>query len=106
MRRLIYLGAAGALALTLGAAPATAHNAGCVQNGNGDWVFVGSNKNGPYVSEQNPHYHTATAKEYGRLDLVEGSGDQYGVRFVAEDEYHPAVQKPSKCTAPPPRGGP
>ncbi len=102
MRRLIYLGTAAACALALSAAPAAAHNAGCVQTGNGDWVFVGSNNNAPYVSEQNPYHHTATAVDYGRLDLVEGRGDQYGVRFVAEQEIA-VVERPSRCTPPPPR---
>ncbi len=111
MRRVICFGAAVACALGLAAAPATAHNAGCVQTGNGKWVFVGSNKPGPYVSEQNPHYHEATPtnpnpdpRDVGRLDLQEGPGDQYGARFAA-DQGNSAVERPSpsRCQAPEPR---
>ena len=69
MRRLTCLGVAVVGALALGAGPASAHNAGCVQTGNGEWVFVGSNNNGPLVPEQNPHYHAAEDADEGRLDL-------------------------------------
>ena len=104
MRKLTYLGAAITCALVLSATPAAAHNAGCVQTGNGDWVFVGSNKPGPYVPEQNPHYHAAPDADQGRLDLQPGPGDQYGARFAA-DQGNSAVERPSptRCTAPAPR---
>lgn len=91
-----------ACALALSAAPAAAHNAGCVQTGNGDWVFVGSNNNGPHVPEQNPHYHAALDADQGRLDLQEGPGDQSGAR-IAADQGNSAVERPTKCTPPPPR---
>ena len=104
MRRLICFGAAAVSALALGAAPAAAHNAGCVQTGNGKWVFVGSNNSGPFVPEQNPHYHAAPDADQGRLDLQEGPGDQYGARFAA-DQGNSAVERPSptRCVAPAPR---
>lgn len=105
MRRVIGFGAAVACALALSAGPATAHNAGCVQTGNGEWVFVGSNKSAPFVPEENPHYHAARDADHGRLDLIEGPGDQYGARFAA-DQGNSAVERPSpaRCQAPAPRG--
>ena len=105
MRRLTYFGATVACALALNAAPATAHNAGCVQAGNGEWVFVGSNESAPLVPEQNPHYHAAADADQGRLDLQEGPGDQYGARFAA-DQGNSAVERPlpTRCTPPEPRG--
>ena len=104
MRRLIGFGVALACALAVGAAPATAHNAGCVQTGNGSWVFVGSNKSAPFVPEQNPHHHVANDADHGRLDLQEGPGDQYGARFAA-DQGNSAVERPlaTRCVAPEPR---
>ncbi len=105
MRRVIAFGAAVACALALSAGPAAAHDAGCVQAGNGKWVFVGSNKSAPFVPEQNPHYHAPSDADQGRLDLIEGPGDQYGARFAA-DQGNSAVERPSpaRCQAPEPRG--
>ena len=99
MRRVAYLGAAVACAFALSAAPATAHNAGCVRTGNGTWVSVGSGKFGPMVSENNPHYHTTPGPNFGRLDLQPGPGDQYGAR-------HAADQGNSAVVPPPPTGCP
>jgi hypothetical protein len=101
MRRLMLLGAIVAAAV-LPAAPATAHNAGCVQKGTGEWVFVGSGNDGPFVPEQNPNRNTTT--DPGRLDLIPGPGDQYGARYAA-DQGNSAVERPSPalCTAPGPR---
>jgi hypothetical protein len=103
MRRLTLLSAVGVLAM-LAATPAGAHNAGCVQTGNGDWVFVGSNMNGPFVPEQNPNRNTTPGSDFGRLDLQEGPGDQFGARHAA-DQGNSAVERPSptRCTAPEPR---
>jgi hypothetical protein len=103
MRRLTLLSAVGVLAM-LAATPAGAHNAGCVQTGNGDWVFVGSNMNGPCVPEQNPNRNTTPGSDFGRLDLQEGPGDQFGARHAA-DQGNSAVERPSptRCTAPEPR---
>jgi hypothetical protein len=105
MRRLAYLVLVVTGALALGAAPASAHNAGCVQTGNGEWVFVGSNKSAPLVPEQNPHYHAADDADQGRLDLQPGPGDQYGARFAA-DQGQSAVERPAptRCMPPPSRG--
>ena len=104
MRRLICFVTAAVSALSLWAAPAAAHNAGCVHTGHGKWVFVGSNKLGPFVPEQNPHYHAAPDADQGRLDLQEGPGDQYGARFAA-DQGNSAVERPlpTRCQVPEPR---
>jgi hypothetical protein len=101
MRRLMLLGAIVAAAM-VPASPATAHNAGCVQTGTGEWIFVGSGNDGPLVPEQNPNRNTTT--DPGRLDLIPGSGDQYGARYAA-DQGMSAVERPSPalCTAPPSR---
>ena len=101
MRRLTLLGVVVTTALVLGAAPATAHNAGCVQTGNGEWVFVGSNKSGPFVPEQNPNRNTTPGPNYGRLDLQPGPGDQYGARHAA-DQGNSAVEFPSPALCTPP----
>jgi hypothetical protein len=77
---------------------ASAHNAACVLLPDGRYVLLGSWKNGPEVSASNPHYHTATIKDYGRLDLVEGPGDQYGVRFAADQNVR--ILRPDECPAP------
>ncbi len=92
MRRLPYFGAAVVCALALGTPPASAHNAGCVQTGNGAVVSVGSNKEAPVVSSHNPN-----SLPNGQLDLLPGSGDQYGARFAA-------VQGQSRVAPPPPSG--
>ena len=99
MRRLTYFGAAVVCALTVSASPATAHNAGCVKTGNDEVVTVGSGKEGPFVSANNPHFHFGTENDgenYGRLDLQPGDGDQYGARFAAV--HSPAVNPPGRCT--------
>lgn len=86
---------AGALAsLTLGAGGAVAHNAACVVTGNGSVVFVGSNKDGPIVPEQNPNRLWVADEGVYRLDLMDGSGDQYGARWAAEQS--PALHNPTK----------
>jgi hypothetical protein len=98
MRRLMLLGAVVMAAMVAGG-PAAAHNAGCVQTGTGEWVFVGSNNRGPFVPEQNPNRNTTD--EPGRLDLQPGSGDQYGARH-AVNQGDSAVEGPlpTRCTAP------
>ena len=100
-RRLTILGAVVAAAVSLTAAPAAGHNAGCVQTGNGEWVFVGSNNNGPFVPDQNPNRNETPGSDFGRLDLQAGAGDQYGARYAA-DQGNSAVERPSptRCTAP------
>jgi hypothetical protein len=103
MRRLTLIAAATALiALTPG--PAAGHNAGCVQTGNSEWMFVGSNNNAPFVPEQNPNRNTIPGADYGRLDLQPGPGDQYGARYAA-DQGNSAVERPlpTRCTPPEPR---
>jgi hypothetical protein len=105
MRRLTLIGAALAATMALAPAPAAGHNAGCVQTGTGEWVFVGSNNNGPFVPDQNPNRNEIPGPDFGRLDLQSGSGDQYGARYAA-DQGNSAVERPSPtlCTAPEPRG--
>jgi hypothetical protein len=103
MRRLTLIGAAiGLIALAPG--PASGHNAGCVQTGNGEWVFVGSNNNGPFVPDQNPNRNEIPGPDFGRLDLQPGPGDQYGARHAA-DQGNSAVERPlpTRCTPPEPR---
>jgi hypothetical protein len=82
--------------MAMTAATAVAHNAGCVRTGTDDWVFVGSNKDSPTVSSNNPNSRPRadTSGEY-QLDLQPGSGDQYGARFAVEQES--AVQHPDNC---------
>ncbi len=99
VRRLACAAAAVACGLGIEAAPATAHNAGCVTTGNGTVVSVGSGKDAPFVGEHNPHRHNTVfnqldADNLGRLDLVYGAGDQYGARF-ASDQGRSAVERPT-----------
>ena len=98
MRRLTIFGVVTAMA-AFAASPATGHNAGCVQTGTGEWVFVGSNKGAPFVPEQNPNRNAE-----GQLDLQPGPGDQFGARHAA-DQGNSAVERPSptRCTPPEPR---
>ena len=100
-RRLTLLGAATAVAVSLTAGPAAAHNAGCVQTGNGEWVFVGSNNSGPFVPDQNPNRNELPGTDFGRLDLQPGPGDQYGARHAA-DQGNSAVERPSPLLCTPP----
>lgn len=88
-----------AAAMALSSAAVAAHNAGCVQTGTGEYVFVGSNKDSPIVPEHNPKQN-----DDGNLDLIEGPGDQYAARFAAE-QGESAVEPPSpaKCEATGPR---
>ena len=75
---------------------ALAHNVGYILLPDGTCLEVGSGKDAPYVSENNPHYHDANDAEHGRLDLKEGPGDQYGARYAA-DQGKSAVLPPGKC---------
>ena len=105
MHRFLVAALLAAAAAGLAAAPAGAHNAGCVPTGNGAWVFVGSGKSGPFVPEQNPNRNTTAGPDYGRLDLQPGGpGDQFGARHAA-DQGGSAVERPAPalCTAPEPR---
>jgi hypothetical protein len=94
-----------ALLLTILTAGLTAaHNAGCVQAGTGDYVFVGSNKDSPTVSSSNPNSRpiAGTDGEY-QLDLQPAnSGDQYGARHAA-DQGGSAVERPFVCEPSGPR---
>lgn len=97
VRVLLALLVATAL-MALSIATVAAHNAGCVETGNGEYVFVGSNRDSPIVPEQNPNRNSD-----GNLDLIEGSGDQYGARYAA-DQGNSAVERPSaNCDATGPR---
>lgn len=91
--------------MALSTASVAAHNAGCVQTGNGEWVFVGSNKSSPEVPERNPMSGDDDPSRPGEnvLDLqpddpstpaVESQGDQYGARYAA-DQGGSAVERPA-----------
>lgn len=95
-RTLVRVGAVVVCAAALDVSPAMAHNAGCIITGNGGVVAVGSTKSGPFVPQDNPNYHTAADVDEGRLDLVDGPGDQYGARFAA-DQGNSAVRRPGTC---------
>ncbi len=100
----IALIAATAL-MALSSASVAAHNAGCVQTGNGEWVFVGSNKESPAVPEQNPNSSYDPVRDGNFLDLQpDGPGDQFGARFAA-DQGKSAVARPNPnlCEATGPR---
>ncbi len=96
MRKFSCFATAVICAVALEAAPAAAHNAGCVVTGSGAVVTVGSGKDAPLVSPNNPHYHGTNDADFGRLDLIPGRGDQYGARFAA-DQGNSAVQRPGTC---------
>lgn len=103
MRRMTGAALAAAVLIVMASASVSAHNAGCVQTGTGEWVFVGSNKEGPIVPEQNPN--KILDGDAFRLDLQpdNASGDQYGVRFAA-DVGGSAIERPSPTRCAP--GGP
>jgi hypothetical protein len=103
LRILVALALASTV-VTLSAAPAAAHNAGCVLTGNGEYVFVGSNNDSPTVSEQNPNSSYDPSRDANVLDLqpqTPGS-DQYGTRYAA-DQGDSAVERPVACAATGPR---
>jgi hypothetical protein len=84
--KLVVIGAAMAGVIGMQAISggvAVAHNAGHVVLPDGTCLNVGSGKAGPFVAENNPHYHDAPDQDQGRLDLIAGPGDQYGARFAA-----------------------
>jgi hypothetical protein len=77
-------------------ATVAAHNAGCVQTGNGDWVFVGSNKSSPAISANSVKSSDDPPRTGVFLDLTpQTTGDQYGARYAAE--ISPAVERPNNC---------
>ena len=46
---------------------------------------VGSNKDAPIVGAGNPNQSPGSNNQPGQLDLIPGSGDQYGARWAAEN---------------------
>ena len=88
----------------LGAGTAAAHNAGCVLNGNGEYVFVGSNRDSPAVPVENPNssYDAIRGGNYLDLQPQTPGSDQYGARYAA-DQGQSAVARPSVCTPSGPR---
>jgi hypothetical protein len=85
-----------ALILAATTATAAAHNAGCVQTGDGTWISVGSGKSSPAVAEQNPRSSDDPPRVGNFLDLTpETTGDQYGARYAVI--VGSAVQHPSNC---------
>ena len=71
---------AAVLALVV-VAPAAGHNAGHVITPSGACIDLGSGNPGPVVPASNPNRNSST--DPGRLDLIDGPGDQYGARFAA-----------------------
>jgi len=69
---------------------AQAHNAGHVFLPSGACVDVGSGKEAPLVPASNPNRNLQ-----GQLDLIPGSGDQYGARFAADQGNTPIL--PAEC---------
>jgi hypothetical protein len=103
LRILVALALASSL-MMLGAGTAGAHNAGCVLNGNGEYVFVGSNKGSPGVPEQNPNSSYDPIRDGNFLDLQPGTpgSDQYGARYAA-DQGGSTVERPFVCVPTGPR---
>jgi hypothetical protein len=76
---------------------ASAHNAGHIILPDGTCLEVGSIKESPKVSESNPH-RILIISDGGpewHLDLIDGSGDQYGARYAAEQGNTPIL--PGEC---------
>lgn len=85
-----------ALLILAATATAAAHNAGCVQTGNGSWISVGSGESSPAVPQQNPRSSDDPPRVGNFLDLTPGTaGDQYGARYAVI--VGSAVQHPSNC---------
>jgi hypothetical protein len=102
--RILVAIALASMVAALGAGTAGAHNAGCVLNGNGDYVFVGSNRDSPAVPDQNPNssYDAIRGGTYLDLQPQTPGSDQYGARYAA-DQGHSAVVRPSVCAPSGPR---
>jgi hypothetical protein len=103
LRILVALALASTV-VALSVGPAAAHNAGCVLTGNGEYVFVGSNKESPAVPDQNPNSSYDPRRDGNFLDLqpqTPGS-DQYGARYAA-DQGNSAVERPFVCEPTGPR---
>jgi hypothetical protein len=77
----VALGAMTAASLTAGLAEA--HNAAHFFLPNGTCHEVGSNREAPIVGAGNPNQSPGFNRP-GQLDLIPGSGDQYGARYAAE----------------------
>lgn len=67
------------LAILMAVSVASAHNSGHIILPDGQCRNVGSLKEAPLVGFGNPHQLSS-----GQLDLIPGSGDQYGARFAAD----------------------
>jgi hypothetical protein len=108
MWRLRILGACSlvTMMLMLGTGSVAAHNAGCVLTGNGEYVFVGSNKDAPAVPVQNPNSSYDATRGLNVLDLQPSTpgSDQYGARYAA-DQGNSAVVRPTVCSPDGPRAG-
>jgi hypothetical protein len=78
------------LATAMTVSAAFAHNAGCIVLPDASYQSVGSLKEAPVVGAGNPNQLSN-----GQLDLIPGSGDQYGARFAA-DQGNSAVL-PGEC---------
>ena len=69
---------------------ASAHNSGHIILPDGQCLNVGSLKEAPTVGDGNPHQLANS-----QLDLIPGSGDQYGARFAANQGYSAVL--PGEC---------
>jgi hypothetical protein len=82
------------------ASMASAHNSGHVILPDGTCINVGSENEGPLVPDANPNRNEIVgSSDYGKLDLIEGLGDQYGARY-ADTRGNSAVL-PGPCPATP-----
>lgn len=76
---------------------ASAHNAGHFFLPDGTCLEVGSIKESPDVSGSNPHVILIIkdGNVEWHLDLIDGSGDQYGARYAADRGKTPIL--PGEC---------
>lgn len=88
MRKRLSIAAAvsSLVALSLAAGPAGAHNAAHFFLPDGTCVDVGSSREAPIVGAGNPNQ-----LPNGQLDLIPGSGDQYGARYAADQGNTPLL---------------
>jgi len=93
-KHLVIAGAvSGLVAFSLATGTAEAHNAGHLYLPDGTCRDVGSNKEAPIVGAANPNQSPGYNLP-GQLDLIPGTGDQYGARWAAN---HSPKLLPGNC---------